>query len=103
MDTNPTMESVRSQSAHSPPEKGVAKGKAKSKKPPLKKAKKPVLKRKRRLTSQNKLETNMISSCHLEIDNVKLDDVIEDIMNLNLDNDQSESVGCSSSVINVEP
>ncbi|KAG5562769.1 hypothetical protein RHGRI_005483 [Rhododendron griersonianum] len=38
-----------------------------------------------------------------EIDNVKLDDVIEDIMNLNLDNDQSESVGCSSSVINVEP
>ncbi|KAG5538677.1 hypothetical protein RHGRI_019291 [Rhododendron griersonianum] len=52
MDTNPTMESVRSQSAHSPPEKGVAKGKAKSKKPPLKKAKKPVLKRKRRLTSQ---------------------------------------------------
>ncbi|KAF7144054.1 hypothetical protein RHSIM_Rhsim05G0096700 [Rhododendron simsii] len=28
-----------------------------------------------------------------EIDNVKLDDIIEDIMNLNLDNDQSESVG----------
>ncbi|XP_058181153.1 zinc finger BED domain-containing protein RICESLEEPER 2-like [Rhododendron vialii] len=50
MDTNPTMESIHSQSAHSPPEKGVAK--AKSKKSPLKKAKKPILKRKRRLTSE---------------------------------------------------
>ncbi|KAF7144001.1 hypothetical protein RHSIM_Rhsim05G0096800 [Rhododendron simsii] len=50
MDTNPTMESIHSQSAHSPPKRGVAK--AKSKKPPLKKAKKPVLKRKRRLTSE---------------------------------------------------
>ncbi|KAF7143531.1 hypothetical protein RHSIM_Rhsim05G0098200 [Rhododendron simsii] len=51
MDTNPTMESIHSQSAHSPPKRGVAK--AKSKKPPLKKAKKPVLKRKRRLTSES--------------------------------------------------
>ncbi|KAF7152618.1 hypothetical protein RHSIM_Rhsim01G0147200 [Rhododendron simsii] len=55
MDTNPTMESIHSQSAHSPTQRGVAKAKTKSKKPPLKKARKPVLKRKRRLTSERNL------------------------------------------------